>query len=379
MTTVFFWLSSAFVVYVYVGHPIFLWILSTFFGKPWRRAQNEVSVTVFVPAFNEAANIERKINLLLDQRYDGPYEVVIANDGSSDNTSSIVEKYDLNKTLRFFDFKENRGKAAVQNEVVPKLSSDIVVFTDATAHLPEGAISQIASHFADPMVGAVGVDISFSRGVHAGVAQGQRGYWRYERFLRTHGARFSTNISASGACYAIRRELFKGLPDDVSEDLANPLEVAFSGKRVVFDPDCVVEEVSTSNHDSEMRMRRRVAVRGITALVKYWRYLKPSAGFAAYQLLLHKYCRFFCWAAMIGALVSNLFLAGESALYASLLAAQVFFYGSAMVGFLLERKGKNSGLFRLPYYFCVLNFVYALAIWDYLRGVRRATWQTERA
>jgi cellulose synthase/poly-beta-1,6-N-acetylglucosamine synthase-like glycosyltransferase len=344
--------------------------------RSWRRDAIAPRVAVYVSAFNEEKAIARKLENLLAQEYAGTATIVVANDGSQDRTAEIVRSIS-DPRVRLLDFRRNRGKAAMQNEVVPALPEEIVVFTDSTSQWPPGTLAGIVRHFADPEVGAVSLDIQFLRRLGAAVERGQGAYWRYERFLRTQGALAGTNIVCSGTCYAMRRALFRPIPLDVGEDLANPINVAFAGKRVVFDPDLFVEEESTASVEAETRMRRRVAVRNVTALFRYWRLLHPRHGLAAFQLFVHKYMRCLCWLPMALALLASGMLASHP-LFAALFAGQLVFYGVALAALWRERRGRKAGALALPSYFFLMNFAYAIALTDYLRGVRRATWKTER-
>jgi cellulose synthase/poly-beta-1,6-N-acetylglucosamine synthase-like glycosyltransferase len=369
-------LSLTCVAYTYAGHPVLLWILARLRPRPWRQAPITPSVGVYVSAFNEEKAIAAKLENLLVQEYAGELTIIVANDGSTDGTARIVRSLG-DARIRLWDFERNRGKAAMQNEIVPQLACEIVVFTDSTSWLPRDALAKIVRHFADPRVGAVSTDVRFLRRRDHGVERGQGAYWRYERFLRTQGARAGTNVVCSGTCYAIRRALFREIPLDVGEDLANPINVAFAGFRVVFDPDTCVEEESSATHAAELRMRRRVAVRNLTALVRYRRYLHPRFGFAAFQLAVHKYLRCLCWLPMAAAFVANALLAGQPA-FGALFGAQCLGYGLALAGWASERRGRSVRVLYVPYYFFLMNFAYALAAADYLRGVRRASWQTDR-
>jgi cellulose synthase/poly-beta-1,6-N-acetylglucosamine synthase-like glycosyltransferase len=371
-----FCLSIGFVFYTYAGHPLLLWMLARWRPRPWKRERITPSVAVYVSAFNEEKAIASKLANLLDQDYQGEYVVVVANDGSDDQTAEIVGGLD-DERIQLWDFPENRGKAAMQNEVVPQLESEIVVFTDATSVWQPDTVRRLTEHFADPDVGAVSADIRFARRGEAGVELGQGAYWRYERFLRTQAARVWTNVVCSGTCYAIRRPLFRPVPLDVGEDMANPITVAFGGHRVLFDPETWVEEVSTTTHAAEGRMRRRIAVRNTTALFRYWRCLHPRFGMAAFQLLVHKYMRCTCWLPMTLCLITSGLLASQL-FFALIFWGQSIFYLLALAGMFQESRGRPAGRLSLPYYFALINFAYAIALVDYLSGVRRATWQPER-
>lgn len=376
LAEVLFVLSVAIILYVYVGHPLVVYLIARLRPRRWSQADVSLSVAVYISAFNEERGIRKKIQNLLEQDYQMPFVIVVANDGSSDGTADIVRSFD-DPRIVLCNFNKNRGKAVMQNEVVPTLSQDIVIFSDATAVWPTNAISKIVRNFHDPEVGCVAVDLLFVSTRNGVVERGQSAYWKYERFLRKYGALVRTNIVASGATYAIRRALFSPIRADIGEDLSNPLRIAMMGKRVVFDPDVVVEETSSSTHTSEMKMRTRIAVRNVTGLASYLKFLRPRFGFAAYQLLIHKYLRVFCWVPLIVALITN-FLLRNIPPFGYLLIAHVTVYALALIGYINTKRGKRSRFTYLFYYFMLLNYTCMIGFINYLRGVRRPTWAPER-
>lgn len=371
-----FWISVFVVTYTYAGHPALLYLLSRVRPRHWARGDASLAVAVFVSAFNEEENIGAKIENLLQQDYRGLLTIIVANDGSSDGTASVARSF-ADQRLVLYDFKRNRGKAAMQNEIVPALHHDIVIFSDATSVWQKDTITKVAANFHDSDVGCVAVDLCFVSERNGIVERGQGAYWKYERFLRSCGAVAGTNIVASGTTYAIRGRLFHPISPDIGEDLSNPLHIAMSGKRVVFDRNIVVEERSVATHASEVRMRTRIAVRNVTGLVSYIRFLRPRYGFAAYQLLIHKYARVLCWFPMIVAILTNYALRHEAP-YRQLLFVQGAVYFLAFVGYLSARRGIQSRITYIPYYFVLLNYACMVGVIQYVKGVRRATWVPER-
>jgi cellulose synthase/poly-beta-1,6-N-acetylglucosamine synthase-like glycosyltransferase len=369
-------ISVTVVIYVYIGHPILLYVMARLRPRPWSRAEIHPSVAVYISAFNEEKGIGVKIQGLLHQDYEGPFIIVVANDGSADRTAEVVRSFN-DPRIHLYDFESNRGKATMQNEIVPTLSQDIVIFSDATAVWQSDAIRKIVRNFHDLEVGCVAVDLLFVSERNGVVERGQSAYWKYERFLRTYGALVQTNIVASGATYAIRTSLFSPIESAIGEDLSNPVHIAMLGKRVVFDPNVVIEEVSSSTHTSELKMRTRIAIRNVTGLVAYARFLSPRYGFAAYQLLAHKYLRVFCWLPMIVALASNIYLRNQPP-FNYILIGHVALYALALIGYINVRLGIKSRFTYLFYYFVLLNYTCMLGFFNYVRGVRRATWTPER-
>jgi cellulose synthase/poly-beta-1,6-N-acetylglucosamine synthase-like glycosyltransferase len=372
-----FWLSVCLVAYAYAGHAALLFLLARVRPRRWQQGDVRLSVAVFISAFNEEKGIGAKIRNLLEQDYQGAYTIIVASDGSADRTAEIVRSFNDPRII-LHDFTVNRGKAAMQNEIVPALPQEVVIFSDATSVWPKDAVTNIVRNFCDPQVGCVAVDLCFVSEHDGVVEKGQGAYWKYERFLRRYGALVKTNIVASGTTYAIRRSLFLPIRSDIGEDLSNPLQIAMRGQRVVFDPEVVVEERSSSTHASEIRMRKRIAVRNVTGLASYVKFLNPRYGFAAYQLLVHKYLRVFCWAPMLIALITN-YLLRDVTPYGYLFILQSAVYVLALVGYVRIRMGARGSRFTyLPYYFVLLNYACMVGVLQYARGVRRPTWTPER-
>jgi len=372
-----FWLSATWLGYAYAGHPALLFILSALRPRPWTRGASAPGVSIYVAAFNEAGVIQDRIANLRALRYSGPLEIVIADDGSTDETARLAAEA-LEDQGRVESAPRNLGKTAMQNRVVPTLSHDVVIFSDATSHWEPELVQLLVRHFDDPAVGCVAADVHFRKpGAEAG-AHGQGAYWRYERRLRLLGAKVWTNVVVSGTCYAIRRNLFKDLPPEIAEDLGTPLSIALDGNRVVFDPEAVVVETSAESDAQEARMRRRIALQNITAIAQYFGAVFHRSAFAAYQFFAHKVMRGYCWLAMSLMFPANLILISSGPVYGIAMGLQLAFYGLAIVGYVAEPEGRLATFFSLPKYFVLLNMIYAVAFWDYLNGRRGAQWRTER-
>jgi hypothetical protein len=85
-------------------------------------------VSVVVPAYNEAAVIGDCLDALVDQTYpDQRYEVIVVDDGSRDDTASVVRDYPV--TLARTDRSESQF--AARNTGLDRASGEVIAFTDA--------------------------------------------------------------------------------------------------------------------------------------------------------------------------------------------------------------------------------------------------------
>jgi cellulose synthase/poly-beta-1,6-N-acetylglucosamine synthase-like glycosyltransferase/peptidoglycan/xylan/chitin deacetylase (PgdA/CDA1 family) len=113
------------------------------------------SVSVVVPAFNEAKVITKTIASLLAQEYAGDLEVIVVDDGSLDGTDECARAaYPDNPRVRVYR-KANGGKASALNFGIARASGSIMVGLDADTVFLPWTIARLIAPLADPRVGAV--------------------------------------------------------------------------------------------------------------------------------------------------------------------------------------------------------------------------------
>jgi cellulose synthase/poly-beta-1,6-N-acetylglucosamine synthase-like glycosyltransferase len=125
----------------------------------WRRNPKRYSwgprvtepVTVIVPAYNEEVCITATINSL--RASDHPIEILVVDDGSTDDTASIVRalNYSNVRLIR----QANAGKPAALNNGIRHAKHEIVVMIDGDTVFEPKTISTLVQPFARPWVGAV--------------------------------------------------------------------------------------------------------------------------------------------------------------------------------------------------------------------------------
>ena len=96
------------------------------------------ALTVVIPAYNEAPRIERQLGALATQRYDGPWEVVVGDNGSTDDTRARAEAWRDRLPVRVVDASHRRGAAAARNQAVAHAAGDGLLFCDADDAVADG-------------------------------------------------------------------------------------------------------------------------------------------------------------------------------------------------------------------------------------------------
>jgi cellulose synthase/poly-beta-1,6-N-acetylglucosamine synthase-like glycosyltransferase/peptidoglycan/xylan/chitin deacetylase (PgdA/CDA1 family)/spore germination protein YaaH len=112
-------------------------------------------VSVIVPAYNEEKVVVQTITSLLNQVYDGPLEIVVVDDGSSDDTADICEEAYGDHPMVSVYRKENGGKASALNHGIAHARHDIVIGLDADTIFADDTVAELVQPLADPRVAAV--------------------------------------------------------------------------------------------------------------------------------------------------------------------------------------------------------------------------------
>jgi cellulose synthase/poly-beta-1,6-N-acetylglucosamine synthase-like glycosyltransferase len=115
------------------------------------------SISVIMPAFNEANVIEDSLSSLLQLNYEN-YEIIIVDDGSIDATSEIIrdflDTYSGKTAVRLIS-QSNAGKANALNTGLIHANSEFVLCVDADAKLNPDCLLHGIHHFKNHNIGAV--------------------------------------------------------------------------------------------------------------------------------------------------------------------------------------------------------------------------------
>ncbi|MBQ7316374.1 MAG: glycosyltransferase [Clostridia bacterium] len=113
-------------------------------------------VSIIVPVYNAESFLERCVNSLLKQ--DHPHlEIILVNDGSSDSSPMICDRYAAKHTCVRVIHQKNQGVSAARNAGLDSATGDYVTFLDSDdALFPKGIsllLEAAESHNADMAIG----------------------------------------------------------------------------------------------------------------------------------------------------------------------------------------------------------------------------------
>lgn len=379
MTTFVFFLSCAALVYVYAGYPAILQLIVWIRGaRPVARGAALPRVSLLISAFNEQDVIASKIDNALALDYPaGLLEIVVVSDASSDGTDAIVGGY-APRGVRLHRQTERRGKTAGLNAVLPTLSGDVVVFSDANAMYQRDAVRKLVRNFSDPRVGCVTGEARYLKGDRSAADVTERAYWNYEIWIKRLETSVGSMVGGDGAIYAIRKALWQTLPEDAINDFLNPLQIVGAGWRGVYEPEAICYEETAAGIRREWRRRVRIVSRSWRAVFQAPGVLNPfRVGIFAFCLLSHKVLRWFCglFLALLALTAVSLIVSSASPGSGNGLVVPIL--AAAVVLLLLTPHGRQAAGFVL--YFCIINAASAVGIARGTFGRVSGVWTTPRA
>lgn len=324
------WLLLLAPVAIFAGYPVL--VIAAGRTRPPRRVPppgRPPAITILIGAHNEAGTIGAKLESVAAavSAWPGEASVLVADDGSTDETAAIAERAGA-QVLRC----PRGGKAAALNAAVPMVSGDIVVMTDADPLFDADTLPALLAPFADPGVGAVAGRVETIRaGARSRFARADRWFRAYESALRSAEDRLFGCVSADGGLYAIRRALVPVVPPDVTDDFHISTAAVAAGYRIAFADDARVWEHSIGGTRQQFRRRIRITVRGLSALWRRRALMNPGAtGWYAPALVMHKLGRRLAPLCLVPLwLVSGVLAARGETLWALVFAA---LSGAALVG-----------------------------------------------
>jgi len=359
-----FWLCTALVAYTYCGYILWLWLFSHVCKRPILKKYLTPSVSIIIAARNEEANLPAKLeNLRLLNYPQDCLQIVIASDGSTDRTASILRGQAPHIVPVILD--ESNGKGFALNEAAKRATGEIFVFLDARQSVEPNAVLELVSSFADPAVGAVSGELLLDADSSPSSASALGTYWKIEKTVRKLESASGSVVGVTGAIYAIRRELYTEIPKGtILDDVFVPMNVARMGKRVVFQPSAIAHDRLFSIRGKEFSRKVRTLT-GNYQLLRLTPWLLTPENPLLFRFISHKLLRLVSPLLLILMLVASGMSKGP--FYQAVFWLQVFFYVLASVGILSPpaRKFKPVAIAET---FVMLNAAAALAFYNFIAG-----------
>ena len=140
-------------LYISIGLLFLYSILILYYRQGWLEIKHfsadaypEVRISVIIPARNEEENIGKLLTSLHSQSYPNHlFEVIVIDDHSSDNTSTVVNGFPFARLIQLRSDNINSYKKKAIETGIAAASGDLIVTTDADCNVPENWLKTIGS------------------------------------------------------------------------------------------------------------------------------------------------------------------------------------------------------------------------------------------
>ncbi len=382
-----FWACAAGIAYSYVGYPLLLKYGARLLpgGTPHDPDPMGAlpSVTVIFAAFNEEKVIAEKLSSLVASEFpEGMLEVLVGDDASTDATAAIVRTFAAaHPFIRLIPFAGRVGKPRSVNALAAQSRGSVLVLTDANIIFDADALRRLARWFADPKVGLVAANI-VTRHLAGlgGIAMQEDAYIRRELQMKRQQCILSQVVIAPfGACYAIRNEDYRPVPDGYTvDDFFISMRPQIEGRRSVQDMDAICREDASEHASTEFRRKARISRGNFQNLSSFYSVALRPWSPLGFHFISHKVLRWMGPGLILLSYAACGLLAAFDTLYAFIFAGMLIVLLSPVIDSGLERVGVRIRGIRFASYFLQMNLAVAFGFLLWLSGKKGGVWKPSR-
>ncbi len=207
---------------------------------------------------------------------------------------------------------------------------------------------------------------------------GDKLYREFESFIRRAETQLGSAVSADGGIFAIHRELYDPLPQDVTDDFYISTGAINKGKALVFQASAVAYDDGVDKAENQLRRRIRVTVGGMTSLWRRRTLFNPfEHGLYSLCLFSHKFIRRFVPFFALFLLPVNFFIANDSLFYMVFLCLQLASYAVAIAG-LIDQGKRLPKPFSMAGFLLLSSYGLGVGVVQFLAGKRITYWSPEQ-
>ncbi len=199
--------------------------------------------TIIVPAYNEEKTLAKTIDSLLNLNYPkDKLEILIVNDGSTDNTLNVAKEYENEKRGVFVIDKENGGKGTAMNLGIEKATGELIASLDADSFADTDSLMNIVGYFDDPAVATVSPIMKVYKPITV-IQKLQRIEYLVQLSIRKTLSFFDGIPVTPGPLSVYRASIFKELGGFEEDNITEDIEIALRLQEAHYKLKCAVSAV----------------------------------------------------------------------------------------------------------------------------------------
>lgn len=219
-------------------------------------------ISIVLCVYNEENNIKDCLESLKNQSYKD-FELIIVNDGSTDNTMKIVRDYEKEFKMKIIDTK-HVGLRRARNLGISRAIGEIIVTIDADEILDSKCIKYLVESFKDKKAGTVG-----------GYIRSYRDNWIAKGSNSLKDLFYSKRDWTAGGCAAYKRELLEKLKlseKKIGADVDISWKIKEMGYTVKIDKRAVVYHKDPQNISGVVMREYKIGRRSLKTFFAHKKY-----------------------------------------------------------------------------------------------------------
>jgi len=215
-------------------------------------------ISIVITSFREPKTIGKAIESFIFQDIKEKYELIVV--APDEKTLDVARKY-AKKHKQIKIFKDpGKGKPAALNLAVSKAKGDILVLTDGDVYVDKNALNLMVEKFKNKEIGAVS-----GNPVSLNPKNDRYGFWAFvltnvANEIRIENQKKDSKIICSGYLFAIRKELFPRLPENLLSEDGYISEIIYEkGYKIEYAPDAKVYVKYPTNFSDWIKQKKRSA------------------------------------------------------------------------------------------------------------------------
>jgi len=226
------------------------------------------SLSIIIPAYNEANSIASTIRAVKNLQYPKKPEVIVVDDGSTDETFKISSVFNGIKVFR----KKNGGKASALNFGLKHAKGELVACIDADGHPKQDALLKSVPFFTDSGVAAVTAAI-YARSPQTVVERLQNIEYTMIGWARKLLEALDSIYVTPGPLSIYKTSILKSVggfdEKNVTEDIEIAWRLLYNGYKIKMAPDAEVYTRAPVSMKNWWRQRMRWNIGGMQTTMKY--------------------------------------------------------------------------------------------------------------